>query len=50
MSSFPLSVSILIALMLWPAIWGGALMLVALCGDLTRQFKVQTFSTRRKAA
>ncbi len=46
----PLSAKILVVVMLWPAIWGGALLLVALAGDVIGRFKAQTSVARHKAA
>jgi hypothetical protein len=37
----PLAAKILVAVLLWPAIWAGALMIVALRGDLIRGIKKQ---------
>ena len=35
----PPAVRTLVVVMIWPAIWAGALLSVALIGDVTRQFK-----------
>jgi len=45
----PPTVMIAVVLMLWPAIWAGALLLVALAGDLRRS-RMRTSSPHRTAA
>jgi hypothetical protein len=46
----PPAVRTLVVVMLWPAIWAGALLSVAFAGDVTRQFKKRPSPARRKAA
>jgi len=38
------------AVMLWPAIWAAALMVVSLAGDVIRQSKLRTSPAQRKVA
>ena len=45
----PPAVQLGVVLMLWPAIWAGALLTVAFAGDLIRQTKVRTIPVRRTA-
>ena len=44
----PPAVRIVFVVMLWPAIWAGALMIGALAGDVIRQRKLRTSPARRK--
>jgi len=46
----PAGVKIAFAVMLWPAIWAGALLIVALAGDVLRQSKRRTSPAWRKVA
>ena len=46
----PPGVQVLVAVMLWPAIWGGALLIVALAGDVIRQTTKRTSPAWRKLA
>jgi len=45
----PKGVIVLVVVMLWPAIWAGALMIVALAGDLRRQTEGRMPARRRVA-
>jgi hypothetical protein len=42
--SLPAGVQIAVAVMLWPAIWAGAQLAVALAGDVIRHAKTRTES------
>jgi len=44
----PPAVGIVFVVMLWPAIWAGALMVVSLAGDVIRQSKLRTSPAWRK--
>ena len=46
----PPGVRIVFVLMLWPAIWAGAQLIVALAGDVIRQSKLRTSPAQRKVA
>jgi hypothetical protein len=46
----PPAVSTLVVVMLWPAIWAGAGLIVAFTGDVLRQAKKRTSSAWRKVA
>jgi len=46
----PPAVSTLVVVMLWPAIWAGAGLIVALVGDVRRQAKKRTSSAWRTVA
>jgi hypothetical protein len=48
--TLPSAVKALVIVMLWPAIWGGALLIVALAGDVIRQTKKRTSPAWRKLA
>jgi hypothetical protein len=43
----PPGVMTLVVVMLWPAIWAGALLVVALAGDVIRQTKTHTARAAR---
>jgi hypothetical protein len=46
----PPGVKILVVVMLWPAIWAAALMVVSLAGDVIRQSRLRTSPPWRKVA
>jgi hypothetical protein len=46
----PPGVKTLVVVMLWPALWAGALLIVALAGDVIRQSKLRTSPAQRKVA
>jgi len=46
----PPGVKILVLVMLWPAIWAGALMIGALAGDVVRHTKRRASPAQRKVA
>jgi len=46
----PPAVSTLVVVLLWPAIWAGTGMIVALAGDVLRQIKKRTSPAWRKVA
>ena len=46
----PPAVQVTFAVMLWPAIWAAALMVVSLAGDVIRQSKLRTSPAQRKVA
>jgi hypothetical protein len=48
--SWPPGVIAGVLLLLWPAIWAGALIIFALCGDVIRQQKSPAPHRVRKAA
>jgi len=48
--ALPLGVKTLIVTLLWPAIWAGACMTVALVGDVARRRKMPQSATQREAA
>jgi len=43
----PPGVKTLVAVMLWPALWAGALFLIALAGDLRRQRHERVYARAR---
>jgi hypothetical protein len=47
---WPLAVKIGFLVMLWPVIWGGTLMTVALAGDIVRLRETRRSPLRRDAA
>jgi hypothetical protein len=46
----PPATRIVFVVMLWPAIWAAALMVVSLAGDVIRQRKMWTSPAQRKVA
>jgi hypothetical protein len=46
----PPGVKILVVVMLWPAIWAGALMIGAFAGDVIRHRRMRTSPAWRKVA
>jgi hypothetical protein len=46
----PPGVTILFVVMLWPAIWAGALLTMAFAGDVMRQARARTSPAWRKVA
>jgi len=48
--ALPVGVQIAFALMLFPAIWGAALLIGALVGDLIRQHRIHRSAAERAAA
>jgi len=44
----PPGVKILVAVMFWPIVWAGALLILALAADLIRQTKMQKAPARRE--
>jgi hypothetical protein len=46
----PPAIQIVFVVMLWPAIWAAALMVVSLAGDVIRQGKLRTSPVHRKVA
>jgi len=46
----PPGVQVLVAVMLWPAIWAGMQLIVALAGDVVRHKRSRTSPASRRAA
>jgi hypothetical protein len=46
----PPAIRIVFVVMIWPAIWAAALMVVSFAGDVIRQSKLRTSPARRKVA
>jgi hypothetical protein len=46
----PPAIRIVFVVMVWPAIWAAALIVVALAGDVIRQSKLRASPARRKVA
>ena len=46
----PLAVKVAVAVLIWPAVWAGALLAVAFAGDMIRRARKQDGARARKAA